>query len=139
MKSKKSKGTQSKVQAKSTKQQSQETKGLNSNTKDNKLGPLSTYKDKKDNFLLSVWIKPNASVSSIVSVGDAVEVAVAAPPREGEANKAIVEYIAKFLGIRKTSVEILQGHKARQKVLLIEGSGCSMEELYAKLKSADTT
>ena len=42
-------------------------------------------------------------------------------PTEGKANRQLVEEVARILGIPKTDVEVLRGHKSNRKVLLITG------------------
>ena len=49
------------------------------------------------------------------------EVDLAAPPRDGEANAEITQYIAKLLGVPKAAVKLISGHKNREKVLSVEG------------------
>ncbi|MBX3110469.1 MAG: DUF167 domain-containing protein [Fimbriimonadaceae bacterium] len=44
---------------------------------------------------------------------------VSAPPADGEANKAVVELVAKSIGVAKTSVTVRQGAKSRSKVLAL--------------------
>lgn len=64
-------------------------------------------------------------VCSIVPGDSALDVAIDAPVREGEANEGIVEYIAEALGIKKRDVVLVAGHKSREKVLTIEGLSAS--------------
>jgi uncharacterized protein (TIGR00251 family) len=45
---------------------------------------------------------------------------VTAPPEDGKANKAIIELIAKDLGIAKSQVTIASGHHCRDKIVHIE-------------------
>jgi uncharacterized protein (TIGR00251 family) len=44
-----------------------------------------------------------------------------APPVEGRANRALVEYLAKALGIARARVRILSGANARHKLVAIDG------------------
>ncbi|RUS28752.1 hypothetical protein BC938DRAFT_481497, partial [Jimgerdemannia flammicorona] len=68
---------------------------------------------------ISLLIKPNAKESRVTEVTEEwVGIAVAAPPREGEANREVVEFVAQ---IRKTDVEVIAGHKAREKVVRVDG------------------
>jgi len=47
--------------------------------------------------------------------GDLPKLRVSAPPVDGAANEAVVEFFARALGIPKTAVEIVSGHGARTK------------------------
>ena len=53
--------------------------------------------------------------------GDALLVAVAAPPVDGAANEAVVETLAAALGVPKRSVEILRGETSRTKLVAVHG------------------
>jgi uncharacterized protein (TIGR00251 family) len=44
-----------------------------------------------------------------------------APPVDGKANKAAVEFIAKSLGISRSGVELVAGEKGRHKIFEIVG------------------
>ncbi|KAJ2725791.1 hypothetical protein GGI07_000998 [Coemansia sp. Benny D115] len=44
---------------------------------------------------------------------------VAAPPRDGEANKEVVAFVSKVLGVPKSTVELVSGQKSRNKVVRI--------------------
>ncbi|KAF2664498.1 YggU-like protein [Microthyrium microscopicum] len=50
---------------------------------------------------------------------DSVELCVAAKPKDGEANKAVVDLVASVLGVPKSSIDILKGLKSREKTLII--------------------
>lgn len=72
--------------------------------------------------VFAVRVVPRASRNEIVEVdGETLKVKVTASPRKGEANQALVNLLSKVLGVRKSQIEILSGHKARRKVVRIEG------------------
>ena len=50
-----------------------------------------------------------------------IKVRVAAPPVEGAANQALVEFVAKLLSLPKSRVRLVSGLTSRRKVLEIEG------------------
>ncbi len=69
-----------------------------------------------------VRVVPRSSRPGIQGVeGDHLKVRLKSPPVEGKANKELTEVLAKALGIPKSHVEIVRGHKARNKELLIRG------------------
>lgn len=53
--------------------------------------------------------------------GDRVKVAVTAPPVDGEANAALVELLARALGVPRAAVEVIAGHGSRRKTVRIAG------------------
>jgi uncharacterized protein (TIGR00251 family) len=64
---------------------------------------------------------PPLQVCSVTLGPDALEVAIDAKPVDGEANTAIVEYVAEVLGLKKRDVTLVSGAKSRHKVLAVEG------------------
>ena len=63
-----------------------------------------------------------ASRSAIKGVhGDALKVAIAAPPEKGKANKALIVFLAKQLGLKRSMVTLVAGPAARDKTLRLEG------------------
>ena len=70
---------------------------------------------------LSLYIQPGASRSEISGLhGDRLKVKIKAPPVDGEANEALIEFIAETLKIPKRSVHLIQGETSRQKTVLVE-------------------
>jgi uncharacterized protein (TIGR00251 family) len=71
---------------------------------------------------LSLRVTPRSSRNEVsVSPEGAVHVRVTAAPTDGEANKAVIELLAKTLGIPKSNIEILSGGASRQKRIAISG------------------
>ncbi len=67
-----------------------------------------------------LYIQPRASRNKIVGLqGDALKVALAAPPVDGAANKACREFIAKSFRLPKGRVSIVSGETSRHKRLLL--------------------
>lgn len=75
-------------------------------------------------MILTVHVKPNARETKIISWKDAgtVIIAVAAPPVDGRANKKLINFLAKRLGIAKSLIEIKRGQGSRVKHLSIPDS-----------------
>lgn len=44
---------------------------------------------------------------------------VTAIPDRGEANSAVIKILAKFLGINQSSIELIKGHRCRNKVFRV--------------------
>ena len=69
---------------------------------------------------LAIKVVPGASRSGIAGVlGDRLKVRVAAPPEGGKANRALVEVLARWLGVR--DVEIIAGHSSAEKIVRVSG------------------
>jgi uncharacterized protein (TIGR00251 family) len=74
---------------------------------------------------VTVKVVPGSSRDRIAGVlGDALKVAVSAPPEKGKANKAVIEVLAKALGVKRNAIQILTGHTQPRKTLRITGLTC---------------
>jgi uncharacterized protein (TIGR00251 family) len=51
----------------------------------------------------------------------AIKIRLAAPPVDGAANAALIEFVAERLGLAKSRVRLVSGTSSRRKVLEIEG------------------
>ncbi|VDL71633.1 unnamed protein product [Nippostrongylus brasiliensis] len=93
--------------------------------------------DKNGHIQLKILAKPGAKVSAVTDVGDdEVGVAIAAPPRDGEANEELIDYMRSVLGLKKSELSLDKGGKSRTKTLLITSSRISTDEILAKLRAA---
>jgi uncharacterized protein (TIGR00251 family) len=69
-----------------------------------------------------VRVLPRASTNELAGVMEgALRVRLTAPPVEGKANKALRDFLAKFLGVSKGDVEIVSGGSSRNKRVAIKG------------------
>lgn len=81
---------------------------------------------------IRVRVKPRASKSRLLPVREGIlEVAIAAPPVDGEANAELIRTLANALGCPKSALEIVTGAGSRSKLVAIVG--LTLEELLAKL------
>jgi uncharacterized protein (TIGR00251 family) len=88
------------------------------------LGAMSDFATEREGaLLLSLQVVPRASRARLGPVlGDAVRIAVTAPPVDGDANAAVIELLAKSFGVRRAAVEIVQGARGRRKTVRIQGA-----------------
>lgn len=71
---------------------------------------------------MAVRAQPGAKKDAVLGRhGDALKMAVTAPPEDGRANAALVECLKKLLGVKRSQVELLSGERSRNKVFLIRG------------------
>jgi uncharacterized protein YggU (UPF0235/DUF167 family) len=69
-----------------------------------------------------VRAQPGARKSGLRGVQDgALKVCVTQVAEKGKANKALVEVLAKALGLRKSQIELISGTTASQKRFLVRG------------------
>jgi hypothetical protein len=72
--------------------------------------------------ILSVRVIPRSPKSAISGRrGDAIVIRLAAPPVDGAANDALVDYLARLFGRPKRDVRIVSGAKSRDKRVKIDG------------------
>ena len=77
-------------------------------------------------------VHPRAKKTAIIGeVGDSLKVALTAPPVDGKANDACIEFFAKLLKVPKTSVTIAAGLTSRNKTVRVVG--LSGDELQRRL------
>src|SRR5207247_6359816 len=75
-----------------------------------------------DGVVLAVRVIPRARKHEIAGTRDgALLVRLAAPPVEGAANDALIEFLAKRLGAPRRAVRIVSGERGRQKRLAVAG------------------
>jgi uncharacterized protein (TIGR00251 family) len=79
---------------------------------------------------MSTWIRvevvvqPRAAKTELAGLHDGrPKIRLAAPPVDGAANTALVEFVAKQLKLAKSRVRVVGGLTSRRKVLEIEGVG----------------
>jgi uncharacterized protein (TIGR00251 family) len=70
--------------------------------------------------ILSVRACPGSRRNEIRGIQDgALKVCVTQVPEKGKANKAIIACLAKWLGLRKSQLELISGETAPQKKFLV--------------------
>ena len=75
-----------------------------------------------DGVLLPVRAQPGARSTSIRGEHNGrLKVAVTQVAEKGKANQALVEAVAKGLGLARSQIEIVSGETQREKVLLVRG------------------
>jgi uncharacterized protein (TIGR00251 family) len=66
-------------------------------------------------------------------LGDALKLSLTAPPVEGRANEACIEFFAKLMKVPRSSVTIASGRNSRDKVIRVDGlSADEVERLITK-------
>ncbi len=85
----------------------------------------------EETFILSVRVTPSSSTNTVsVGPGDKIFIRLTSPPVDGEANKALIKFVAKKLKIRQSDVSIARGERSRDKTLLIRGVSRDLAEQY---------
>jgi uncharacterized protein (TIGR00251 family) len=88
--------------------------------------------DTEAGVTFAVKVHPRAKKNAITGeVGDALKLALTAPPVDGKANEACIEFFAKVLKVPRSSVTIAAGLTSRNKVIRV--AGLSVEEVQKRL------
>ncbi|MGB6675972.1 MAG: DUF167 domain-containing protein [Terriglobales bacterium] len=86
-----------------------------------------------DGATLAVKVHPRAKKNAITGeVGDALKLDVTAPPVDGRANQACVEFFANLLDVPRSSVTIASGETSRNKIIRV--AGLSADEVRRRLR-----
>jgi len=88
---------------------------------------------------LDVRVVPNARRTQVDGeVGGVLRVRLAAPPVDGKANAALIDFLAISCAVRRRDIEITRGLTARRKRVRIDASiGAVWEHLSALLERPD--
>lgn len=71
-------------------------------------------------IVLTVYVQPRSSRNRIVGLhGDALKMAIQAPPVDDAANRMCIEFLSKTLSLPRSAVEIIGGHTNRTKRILL--------------------
>jgi len=66
---------------------------------------------------IHIWVVPNSSRNEVVEEGGIFKVRGTAKAIDGKANKAVIDVLADYFGLKKGQVRILRGEKSREKVI----------------------
>ena len=85
---------------------------------------------------LKVRVIPNAKKDEFAGYREGeLLLRLNAPPLEGKANRAAVEFVSRFLGVPRSAVLLLRGERSRHKIFQIVGLNSS--DLERKLAEID--
>jgi uncharacterized protein len=102
------------------------------NKSEGPVGTMINLNESPTGITFAVKVHPRARKNAVTGeVGDALKVALTAPPVDGKANEACIDFLAKLLKVPRSSVTIASGHSSRNKVIRI--AGLSAEEVRRRL------
>lgn len=93
---------------------------------------MITIKETPSGATFAIKVQPRAKKNAITGeVGDALKVVLTAPPVEGRANEACIDFLANLLDVPRSSVTIAAGQNSRNKIIRI--TSFSANEVRARL------
>ena len=94
---------------------------------------MLTIRETSRGLSFDIRVIPGASKNEVAGIQDgALKVKLTAPPVEGKANRACVEFLAGLLGVRRSALAITSGEKSRKKTVSV--TGLARGELEERLK-----
>jgi uncharacterized protein (TIGR00251 family) len=82
--------------------------------------------------LLSVRVVPRAHANVLTrDATGTLRARLTAPPVDGAANRALIDLLARELGLKRSDLEVVGGARGRQKLVAVHG--CSEAELAPRL------
>ncbi len=86
-----------------------------------------------NSVLLPVKVVPGASRTRFMGEWDGrAKLAVAAPPEQGKANRALIVFLARLLDVPKRHIAVVSGHASPIKTIRIDHATTVM--IHAKLR-----
>ena len=86
-------------------------------------------RDTPSGATFQVKVRPRARKNAIIGeVGDALKVALTAPPIEGRANEACITFLAEVLKVPRSSVTIAAGESSRNKIIRVRALSAAQVE-----------
>jgi uncharacterized protein (TIGR00251 family) len=88
---------------------------------------VPAWRESPDGLILSVRLTPRGGrdgldgVEPLADGREVLKIRVRAAPSDGEANAALVAFLAKLMGLPRSRVRLVAGASARLKTVLLEG------------------
>ncbi len=74
----------------------------------------------ENGLIVNFRIIPNSSKNDIIIEDDYIKIKITAQPIENKANKALIEFLSKYLKLPKTNIEIIRGETSKDKTVLFK-------------------
>lgn len=70
---------------------------------------------------LTVYVQPGAKRTQVQGMhGEHIKISLNAPPVDGQANDALIAWLAKKIGLKNRQLTIVRGEKSRVKTIAID-------------------
>jgi uncharacterized protein len=93
---------------------------------------MTPFRETPGGVTFAIKVHPRAKKNAITGeLGDALKVSLTAPPVEGKANEACIDFFGKLLEVPRSSITIAAGHTSRNKVIRV--IGLSVTEIEKRL------
>ena len=84
---------------------------------------MPTFNDPRSGTAISVKVIPRAKKNEVAGLMEdgSIRIRLTAPPVEGAANQALVEFLSELLGIHRSQIEIVAGLSSERKLISLVG------------------
>jgi uncharacterized protein len=84
---------------------------------------MPTFKDARTGTAISVKVIPRAKKNEVAGLMEdgTIRIRLTAPPVEGAANQALVEFLSQLMGIHRNQIEIVAGLSSERKLISLVG------------------
>jgi hypothetical protein len=80
---------------------------------------MLSLQESADGIVFKIFVQPRASKNDIAGLhDDALKIRLTAPPVDNKANKMCVQFLAKQLGVSKSTLAVVSGQTSRSKSVL---------------------
>jgi uncharacterized protein len=87
---------------------------------------------------LRVRVIPRARANALtVDAAGTLRARLTAPPVEGAANRALLDLLARALGVKRGDLTLVRGERGRDKLVTVQGSSALGLEARIRLLAAD--
>jgi uncharacterized protein (TIGR00251 family) len=94
---------------------------------------MIAVRDTPEGATFLVRVQPRARKNAVLGeLGDALRVALQAPPVEGRANEALIRFCAEMFSVPRSAVTIASGEHGRNKRVVI--AGCTATQIVTVLQ-----
>jgi uncharacterized protein (TIGR00251 family) len=97
---------------------------------------MFSIRETPQGIVFKIHVQPRSAKNMIAGLhGDALKIKLTPPPVDNAANRMCIQFLAKRLGVSKSSIEIVAGHTSRKKQVLLRSDQADLSEsAYNHLK-----
>lgn len=100
---------------------------------------MSTFSNAKRGAAITVKVSPRAKKTEVAGVMDdgTIKIRLAAPPIDGAANRALIDFLSQVLRVPPRHIEIIAGASSERKLISLVGiSPPEVDAAFQKLLAA---
>ncbi len=81
--------------------------------------------------ILKLYVQPGARKNEFIGAygnDGRLKLKIVAPPVDGKANEEVIRFLANVFELRKNQIQLIRGHKSRNKDFKLELKQCVLDE-----------